>query len=291
MRPTPDEALAVEKTLGARPKAWEPVRTGSHTPARRWVVTLPDGSTAFVKAAVDDLTTEWLRAEHNVYESLSGPFLPRLLGWRDRNDRPVLAIEDLSGAYWPPPWNSARIDAVLGSLEDVAHTPPPPDLVTITEMMPELNGWTQISESPEPALGLGLFTEAWLDEALPTLLAAEAGAHLDGDALLHFDVRSDNLCVRGDRAVLVDWNWACLGNPVFDVAAWLPSLQAEGGPAPEAILPEVDSGIPAVLAGFWVSHAARPPIPTAPHVRPMQLKQARFALPWAIRALELPPML
>jgi thiamine kinase-like enzyme len=53
--------------------------------------------------------------------------------------------------------------------------------------------------------------------------------------LLHFDVRSDNVCFAGDRAVLVDWNWAAIGNPVMDVAARLPSLHAEGGPPPEEI--------------------------------------------------------
>jgi thiamine kinase-like enzyme len=46
--------------------------------------------------------------------------------------------------------------------------------------------------------------------------------------LLHFDVRSDNLCFRDGRALLIDWNLACIGNPVVDVAAWLPSLHAEG---------------------------------------------------------------
>src|SRR3989442_6845169 len=122
MQPTEAEAAAVEKALGAGPMRWDAVRAGSHTPAHRWVVTLPDGTTAFVKAAVDDLTTEWLRAEHHVYAAVSAPFLPRLLGWRDARDRPVLAIEDLSGAYWPPPWNVQRIDAVLTSLDELRET-------------------------------------------------------------------------------------------------------------------------------------------------------------------------
>jgi len=43
-----------------------------------------------------------------------------------------------------------------------------------------------------------------------------------------------------------------------------------------------------VLAGYFAAHAARPDIPEAPHVRPLQRKQARTALPWAARALGLP---
>ena len=31
--------------------------------------------------------------------------------------------------------------------------------------------------------------------------------------------------------MLVDWNWAGLGNPLVDLAFWLPSLFMEGGPA------------------------------------------------------------
>ena len=44
-----------------------------------------------------------------------------------------------------------------------------------------------------------------------------------------------------------------------------------------------------LLAGYFASHAVRPEIPEAPHVRTLQLRQARTALPWAARALGLPP--
>jgi aminoglycoside phosphotransferase (APT) family kinase protein len=101
-------------------------------------------------------------------------------------------------------------------------------------------------------------------------------------------VRSDNVCFVGDRAVLVDWNWAAIGNPVIDLAAWLPSLHAEGGPPPEEILfgePEAAS----LIAGFFAARAGLPPPPTAPKVRHVQLEQLRTALHWAARALALPP--
>ena len=123
------------------------------------------------------------------------------------------------------------------------------------------------------------------------LSAASAGAHVDGDRLLHFDVRSDNLCFRDGRAVLIDWNFACVGEPVFDVAAWLPSLHAEGGPPPEQVLETSDevAAIASLLAGYFGWRGAHPGIPQAPHVRPLQRRQASTALPWAARALGLPP--
>jgi hypothetical protein len=52
---------------------------------------------------------------------------------------------------------------------------------------------------------------------------------LAGDALVHVDVRSDNVCFRDGHALIVDWVAAGIANPDLDVAAWLPSLAAEGG--------------------------------------------------------------
>jgi hypothetical protein len=37
------------------------------------------------------------------------------------------------------------------------------------------------------------------------------------------DVRSDNLCVSGDRAILIDWNWACRETRR---SIWLPGCRA-----------------------------------------------------------------
>ena len=120
---------------------------------------------------------------------------------------------------------------------------------------------------------------------------AESSAPVAGDALAHCDVRSDNLCIKDGRAVLVDWNWAQRGSSVLDVALWLPSLALEGGPAPEEIsrsFPGVDAIAP-MLAGFFVGQAGLPPHEGAPLVRGFQLDQLRVALPWACSVLELEP--
>ena len=85
------------------------------------------------------------------------------------------------------------------------------------------------------------------------LASASAAARIDGTATLHFDVRSDNLCIQDGRAILVDWNHACVGNPLLETAAWLPSLRAEGGPAEEEVPPPDTEGLPEVaslLAGY-----------------------------------------
>jgi hypothetical protein len=287
--PRPDDLDRVALALGVRPVSFSRVTRGGQTAASRWIAGLPGGDTVFLKigAALD--TASWIRDEHLFYARHRGlAFLPALRGWHDDGERPVLALEDLSAASWPPPWDAASVDAVLETLAAVHATTPNPDLVPIDSRgIAFLDGWRRIQDDPAPALALQLFDADWLARHGPLLHDVAMHARVGGDALLHLDVRSDNLCVRDGRALLVDWSWASIGNPAFDVAAWLPSLHAEGGPAPETIMPE-GATFAAMLAGFFTHQASRPPIREAPHVRPVQLRQARSALPWAARAVGIP---
>ena len=272
--------------VGAAPLKGQPVVGGGYAEnTADWRVELDDGRSVFVKQALDALAAGWLRAEHRVYAAVSAPFMPKLEGWQD-GDRPLLVLEDLGDAHWPPPWRDGDVDAVFAALEAVAATPPPAGVPALEERRDSLNGWELVAEDPEPLLSTGLCSRKWLDSALPALREAAAGCDLDGDALVHFDVRSDNLCFRDGRVLLVDWNFACAGNALIDVVGWLPSLRLEGGPEPWAILSD-SGGLAALLAGYFASRAGLPAPSTAPRVRPFQLAQAQVALPWAARELDL----
>ena len=266
------------------------MRGGGYSAAQRWTVIGADGSSAFVKHALDEMTATWLRQEYRVYASLRAPFMPLLLAWDDDGETPALVLEDLSGADWQAAWTPARIGRVLDTLQAIAATPPPAALPSLDTQRPLFTGWAHITRTPEAFLGLRLCTRAWLTRALPVLTRAEAEAPLAGDDLLHFDVRSDNLCFHGDRVVLVDWNWACRGNRVVDVASWLPSLHAEGGPPPETILPH-EPGLAAAISGYFAARAGRHAESAQDRaVRALQLTQLRVALPWAVQALGLPAL-
>jgi Phosphotransferase enzyme family len=281
------EALArrVGARLGRTVANARPV-AGGYSAAQRVLVRWREGGSAFIKGATDADTAEWLRAEHAIYARGHAPFMPEMLGWEDGDAAPWLAIEDLSEAFWPPPWTSEHIDAVLATLRTVAATPAS-DLPSFESFRQDSSGWRRIAREPERFLRLGVATNGWLDRTLPVLLDAERRAVLDGDAMLHNDVRSDNLCFSGERVVLIDWNWASRGNPKVDLAAWLPSLASEGGPEPETILsnePELAS----FVAGFYAAHAGLPPPQEMRAIRELQYKMLCSSLAWACRALGLP---
>ena len=162
----------------------------------------------------------------------------------------------------------------------------PPDLAPF--VVEQAADWLAVADDPAPLLETGLCSTEWLHDALPALTDAAAAAPLGGRTLIHGDVRSDNLCFRAGRVVVIDWNHAALANAEADIAFWLPSLHAEGGPPPESILPAAP-GLAAWVAGYFCARAGLPFIPEAPHVRRLQAAQAGTALPWAARALGLPP--
>jgi hypothetical protein len=274
----------VERLLGSPVVAERPV-AGGYTLARRQVITLADGRTAFVKTAVDEQTGEWLAAEQRIYATVSGAFMPRVLA----TDENVLVLEDLSAAHWPPPWRDGDVQAVLDALDELHALTPPPGLKHPQEVDDLRGGWPAVAADPEPFLSLGLASRDWLEANLPTLLDAAGRAELDGDSLVHLDIRSDNLCLRDGRCLIVDWNWAARGNPQLDLAFWLPSLRLEGGPEPEAAGPGTPAELAALCAGFFACLAGLPEPSAAHNLRWVQRAQLEVALPWAARALGLSP--
>jgi hypothetical protein len=281
-----DDALSVlASRLGARPL--QRVVGAGYTLMERWLVELDDGTRAFAKLAVDEPTAGFLRDEHRTYSQVDAPFLPELLAWDDDGELPILVIEDLSQAHWPPPWRPGDAKAVLDALAALHETEPPNDLPALT--WDDLHTWREVEAEPEPFLSLRLCTESWLSESLAELIAATDRSRIRGEAFVHLDVRSDNICLRDGQALLVDWNWASLANPGLDAAFWAPSLFVEGGPTPLEHQPEAGD-LTAVVSGFFAPIAGQPPPEGAPTVRPLQLAQLKVALPWAADVLGLPAL-
>ena len=280
---SPDAVARAERILGREATTWARVESRGYSINQHWTVGFADGTRAFLKVASVDPSPQWVCDERHVFACVEGPFMPAFLGFED-GDEPLLILEDmLPDARWPPPWQPGDIDAVLAALREVAAAPLDGELPRLADE--DWAGWPEIARDPAAFLSTGVASEAWLERSLPLLYEAAQQAPLDGNSLVHCDVRSDNLCLRGGRAVLLDWNHARIGNPAFDVAFWLPSLALEHGPAPDGF--GVDE-FAAVVAGFFAARAGLPPPKGAPRVRAFQRAQLEVALPWACRTLGLP---
>jgi hypothetical protein len=288
MKPASDDIDRIEGALGWRPDTWRPaaISRGQTASAARWIAGRGKRS-AFVKVGATDVTARLFRREFQNYEAIRASCMPRVLGFHDDGERPVLALEDLSAAHWPPPWTRQQVNAILHALDDL-HRITPPDHLEPVRSDDDEGSWLAVAEDPARWAALGLCSRAWLDAALPHLVAAAAAAPLVGDTLVHLDVRGDNVCFRGGETIILDWPEAAISNPDLDLVFWLPSLHSDGGPAPESILPDAPE-LSAWVAGYFFSRAALPPLTDALYVRPLQLSQARTALPWAARALGLAP--
>jgi hypothetical protein len=281
----PDDMLASRITvlLGFGVETWEPVYRG-YTPTHRFVVR-GEGGSAFVKIGATPLTARLVNREIDAYRSVSGPFMPRLLAWRHDPVDPILITEDLSSAIWPPPWTAEMVSLVVNQIKAMHQTP------STLERRPLLHagreaGWPTVAKDPKPFLSLGLVSPKWLERALPLLIEAERSCDTNGDATVHFDLRSDNICIHNGVVKFVDWAEASISNDALDLGCFLPSLAYEGGPLPETIMPRAPETA-ALISGFFAARAGLPIIPDAPFVRRVQREQLTAALPWVQRQLGL----
>lgn len=276
--------------MGIRPASMKAITRG-YTSAHRLIVHFPDETSAFVKASTDDLTANWLRVEHGVYEQLHAEFMPRMLGWFDNGTDAIIVLEDLSRGLWPHSWTNEMITSVLSTLDKVKNSNPlPVGLPSLDTMRSDFASWRLVQKDPKPFLSLKLCSESWLNAALPKLIEGDEKAHLEGTQLVHLDIRSDNICFIDDnRVVFVDWNWSCVGNADIDVLFWLPSVAMEGGPLPDQIA-NAEPHLVALITGFWAYRAGQPPPSKNSDVRKIQLKQLEVALPWCARILGLPTL-
>jgi hypothetical protein len=156
------------------------------------------------KQATGQATADWLRAEWRAYEALDEDFVPQPVAWDGAAD-PILILEDLSTGFWPPPWSASHIERIVSLLDRLAAIDAPQHFRSLAGDQALFRGWQKLAEDPSGFLGLGLVSREWLRDALPALIREEAAAVLAGDALVHGDIRSDNVCFHESRTLLVDW--------------------------------------------------------------------------------------
>ncbi len=287
----------IERQLGGRVLT-AVTQPGGFSPGVAARLTLDNGSRAFVKA-VGDINPESPgihRAEARIAAALpaSTP-AARMLGFIDADDWVILIFEDVEGTMPAQPWQPGELDRVLAAMTDLATTltPAPIDAPPAAVRFGSLGrGWRLLAERAGSGADDLAGADPWARDNLGALVEFETGfaAAVEGTSLVHGDIRADNILLAGDRVVFVDWPWACLARPWFDVVAMLPSVAMQGGPAPETVLqahplaqdadPEAITTFIATLAGTWTYLGRQPDPPGLPTLRAFQLAQAAVALDW-----------
>jgi hypothetical protein len=296
------EVPAAVRTWAARVGGGAPATVrdmpGGFSPGATAVLDCPQRA-IFVKAVGAGLnpdSPEMHRREAIVSASLPRtPEFPCLLDVYDDGDWVALAFVAVAGRPPAHPWNRDEVRAAVRAL-DALHEALTPNPVAGMEPASErlrrlLCGWADLAAMPDLPVGL----DEWSSRNLSRLAELESGwPHaIAGSTLLHCDVRSDNLLVTRTGVVLVDWPHACVGAPVFDLVAWAPSVELEGGPAAEELLALSASGsaidreavapLVAAFGGFLVRHSLQPSPPGLPTLRAFQAAQGAVALAWVRR--------
>ncbi|MGY2128399.1 phosphotransferase family protein [Blastococcus sp. SYSU DS0617] len=293
----------IDAALGSPVVAVSP-RQGGFSPGPAVVVTCADGRSAFVKAVGTPLNPETptlMRAEAEVTARLPAtlpvPALRAHLEWADGADEWVALVFDVfDGEAAPLPWTPQTAAVAVAGLTELARaaTPcPVAGLPTLAERVDvPLSSWARLAADPPPDLD-PWETERldWLGE-VPDRLAA--GGWLDGDTLVHGDLRADNLLLGpGNAVAFVDWAWAVRGADWIDTVLFSLDAAAQGGVDPEwlvgrsPLVPAADpcqvTDLVLAMAGMWASSMRRPAPPGLPTLRTFQRHFHAAALAWGVR--------
>jgi aminoglycoside phosphotransferase len=224
---------AVEASLGSS-IVEALTQEGGYSPGAAARVRLATGRRAFVKALSVDLHTASAALYRN--EAAAMPHLPpdlpvpRLLDVHDDGEWVALVFEDVEGRHPEIPWQQDQLDRVTAAIADLgaALDPSPwPSAPTFADVNSGvMRAWRGFATSPPPDL----------DPSLRLMLDRLADDDVDleevvrGNALLHNDIRSDNILLTPEgRVVFVDWGMPCKGAVWLDLMMFAFTAEYQGG--------------------------------------------------------------
>ena len=257
---------------------------------------LADGRRIFVKAAspADDRLHGWELSAAYRLEARNLRVLPRESGavpllWtmtpHDGTDEwIVLGFPYVAGHPPRRPWRPDELRLTTSRLAEaapaLATAPPGLDLRPF-DAATELSEWTARLHARDGR-------SRWVDEVLT--LAAESSERCGGTAVVHGDLRDDNVIVGDDGTVWIcDWNWPVLGAPWLDlvtvvIAAHGDGLDTDALLADHVLTRDVDPrSINAWLAALWCYFTTRmeDEVPHgSPHLRDHQAWYADVCEDW-----------
>jgi aminoglycoside phosphotransferase (APT) family kinase protein len=279
---------AIESRAGA-PVVDASSRTGGFSPALASVLALADGRTAFAKAVSrtrNDFSAAAIVREAEILAAMPPEVpAPRFIGAYDDGEWVALVIEAIDGRTPAQPWRRDELDRFLAATTVLADTltPSPIAAAPYADFVDEFTRWAAIDPGD---------VDDRFRHRLDELIRLEAGwaPSVDGDSLLHGDLRSDNFLLTADGFAVVDWPAVAVGAPWLDLLYALPSVTMHGGGDPDALwraspLADAvdDDAVNAALAGvagFFIGRSLEPPVPLLPTIREFQRVQGMVTLDW-----------
>ena len=225
----------------------------------------------------------------------SGVPAPRLVAAIDDGEWVAGIFECIDGRLPVDPWSAQELTSAIDALARLNATPAPPELLSAAAFLaPLFNGWQKlVARDAVPA--------RWATRS-DALVALEHQSldWLDGDRLVHNDVRADNMLITpSGEVVFVDWAHACRGPAWLDLVLWACALELEGGGPPAETMRRLapESGptgaaltaVVAAILGYFEFQGALPDPPGLPTVRAFQRAQGEIAARWLDELLEATP--
>jgi aminoglycoside phosphotransferase (APT) family kinase protein len=286
----PDSLRSRAEAAAATPLREIASAPGGFTPGVASAVAGESGARFFVKAISRETSgvAGSYRREALLAEALPPQVpSPRLLWWHDDGTWIVMLFEYVDGRT--P--QIADLSLVMEAVAALGVTPGPLALPRVAdEYADDFHGWRGIAADGSWRSVVTAYPEL-AGASIEVLAAREEhwSRAAAGTALVHGDLRLDNMILTDDGVRIVDWPNACTGAGWFDLVMMTASLAMHGvdvealvggHPLTRDVDREDLDTVLVAAAGLFVSRSLLPPPPTAPTVRDFQRAQAEALLTW-----------
>jgi aminoglycoside phosphotransferase (APT) family kinase protein len=201
----------------------------------------------------------------------------------------VLGIEHVAARQPARPWTDGDLDACAAMLQQLAtDLSPAPEELELAAATEDFAPWPALWDRLRGGLPQVTGLAAYHQEA--ARLAAAFRDVVAGPAVVHGDVRDDNLLLTDDgRVLLCDWSWPVAGAPWLDTVSLLIGPRGDGldvdrvldtaGTMRGVAADDVDVLL-ALLTGYFLASSTQRVPPASPHLRDAQRWQGEVCWQW-----------